>query len=257
MISKAFVTLAVVALGSASAGCTKDQEAHAQPQAPGPAEPNGEARAPRRSDGGIATVDVPDDAEVYVVDGNPSVRRPIIHLHGMCADPRDDLEAWGGIAREHGTIVALVGDVPCRAKPGRHQWTNDAAEIDRRIEAAASAVARSRGASFDLSEVIVIGESMGAARAELLATKFPERYTRLVLVGSPQTPSPDNLRGVKAVANLAGEKEAQQKMKAGTRALDAAGTPARFWELPGATHGEYGPDGEKIMGEALGFVATR
>ena len=42
--------------------------------------------------------------------------------------------------------------------------------------------------------LVLIGESMGAARAEALAARFPERYTRLVLVGSPETPSPDDLR---------------------------------------------------------------
>lgn len=251
MISKAFVALASLALASSTFAGTR-HEARAQARA----EPRGAAASPPRSSA-ITTVEVPDDRNVYVVDGNPSVHRPIVYLHGMCADPRDDLEAWGGIAKNHGTIIAVVGDVPCPNRPRRTQWTTDPRALDQRVEAAIGAVGRARGTTFDASEIVVIGESMGAARAELLATKFPRRYTRLVLVGSPQSPSPDNLRGVKAVANLAGEKEMQQKMKAGARALDRAGTPTRFWELPGATHGQYGPEGERIMGEAVGFVATR
>jgi pimeloyl-ACP methyl ester carboxylesterase len=260
VISKAITTLAAVGLGVMAAGCTRDP---ARARAQGQAEKTDEARPhetttnTRASDGAIRTVDVPGDAEVLVVDGDPGVRRPIVHLHGMCADPRDDLAAWGDVAKEHGTIVALIGDAPCANKPGLTQWTNDAAAIDARIQAALGAVARARGTTFDRAELVVIGESMGAARAERLATTFPDRYTRLVLVGSPQAPSPDNLRGVKAVANLAGENEAQENMKAGTRALDGAGTPARFWELPGATHGEYGPEGARIMGDALGFVGAR
>ena len=110
---------------------------------------------------------------------------------------------------------------------------------------------------FEPGDMIVIGESMGAARAELLATKFPEKYSRLVLVGSPQTPSARTLKGAKAIATLAGENEQQTQMKAGTRALEGSGTPTRFWELPDATHGNYGPDGERIMNEAITFVASR
>lgn len=217
-----------------------------------------EARADARErDEAIVTVEVPDDADVLVSPGDASVTRPIAYLHGMCADPREDLEAWGGIAKAHGTVIALAGDVPCEDAPGRRKWSKDPDAIDRRIGAAVSAVARARGLPLEPRSLVLIGESMGAARAEALAARFPERYTRLVLVGSPETPSPDDLRSARAVATLAGERETQDKMKAGARALDAAGIPARFWELPGATHGNYGPDGERIMGEAVGFVTGR
>jgi hypothetical protein len=46
-------------------------------------------------------------------------------------------------------------------------------------------------------------------------------------------------------------------MIAGTRALEEAGMATRFWELPGATHGQYGPEGERIMREAVAFVIAR
>jgi pimeloyl-ACP methyl ester carboxylesterase len=228
-------------------GCAK-REAQAQ---------SGEAIPPPRGEG-ISKVDVPgENRDPFVVDGNPSVRRPIVYLHGMCGDPKDDLEAWGNIAKQHGTIIAVMGDVACPDRPGRLKWSTDAEAIDARVDAAVKSVSSARGLQLEPSEVVIIGESMGAARAELLATKFPAKYTRLVLVGSPQTPSPQNLKGAKAVANLAGEKERQSMMRQGTRALENAGTPTRFWELPEATHGNYGPDGERIMNEALGFVATR
>lgn len=184
-------------------------------------------------------------------------QRPIVFLHGMCADPQEDIDAWGGAVEQHGTIVTVMGDVDCPDKPGMLKWSTDAAAIDARIDAALKSTGDARGLHLDSKDMIVIGESMGAARAELLASKYPDKYTRLVLVGSPQTPSPKNLHGAKAVANLAGEKEEQATMKQGTRALEAAGTPSRFWELPAATHGEYGPEGKRIMSEALGFVAAR
>lgn len=225
------IALGLLLLISATTGCSK-KEAQAQPAEELPPHP-------------------------YVVEGNASVHRPIIHLHGMCADPKEDLDAWGGVAKEHGTIIAVMGDVPCPAQPGRFRWTSDAAAIDRRIDDAVRTVSEARGLQLDTSEMIVIGESMGAARAELLASKFPEKYSRVVLVGSPQKPSPQNLKAAKAVANLAGEKEPQNAMRAGTRALESAGTPTRFWEIPKANHGDYGPDGERIMNEALSFVSSR
>jgi pimeloyl-ACP methyl ester carboxylesterase len=196
-------------------------------------------------------------AQSREVARGPTPERPIVYLHGMCSDPKEDLAAWGHIAEQHGAVVTVMGDVASPDKPGQLKWSTDAAAIDAKVDEAVKDVERARGVRLDPSGIILVGESMGAARAELLATKFPDKYTRLVLVGSPRTPSPRNLGGVKAVANLAGEKERQSMMKDGTRALESAGTPSRFWELPEATHGNYGPDGERIMNEAIGFVASR
>lgn len=246
------VFAAITVAGLALATCTGNtrREAHADP--PPRAEP-----APSRLAGSIASVDVTGDARVYIVPGNPSVRRPLVYLHGMCSDPRHDLEAWGEVAERHGTIVALQGDLPCPEKPGRRKWSNDATSLDARLRAALEAVARIATGPLVLDDAaIVIGESMGAARSELLASRYPARYTRLVLVGSPQTPSPQSLRGARAVANLAGEHEDQSHMRQGARALADAGKRARFWVLPGATHGNYGPEGARVMDEAIGFVAA-
>lgn len=233
----------------ALAGCSKVQKARADADA---------VAKPRAAVGERATVDVPNDKDVLVVIGKPDVKRPIVHLHGMCGSPKSDLDAWGStVAKDHGTIIAVTGDVPCPGQPGLFQWSSDADELDARISAAIDAVNAARSLDLDKNEVLLVGESMGASRAELLATKKPERYPRLVLVGSPQTPSPQNLAGVRAVANLAGEKEGQAAMKNGARALSAAGKASQFWELPGAVHGEYGPEGARIMSEAVAFVATR
>lgn len=202
-------------------------------------------------------VEVSGDRKLFVAFGDTGEQRPIVYLHGMCADPREDLDAWGNIAQEHGTIVALVGDVPCADKPGRTAWPEDAKQIDQRIDAALDAVNATGRVKLEKNDFILIGESMGAARAELLAKRFPDRYTRLVLVGSPQRPSPENFKGAKAVANLAGEKEAQSNMREGARVLENAGTASQFFLLPGAVHGHYGPEGERIMRDAVAFVATR
>lgn len=208
----------------------------------------------------IETVEVPGDEPVLVVIGNASVHRPIVYLHGMCADPAHDLAAWGGVSEKEGTILALAGDVPCtnaRASAPTKKWSDDVHAIDLRIARAVEAVNDAKSQNLERSEILVVGSSMGAARAERLARSHPRRYTGLVLVGSPRTPSPANLRGVHAVANLAGEREAQSNMRSGTKLLAQAGTATRFWELPDAQHGEYGPDGERVMSEAIDFVSSR
>lgn len=201
-------------------------------------------------------IDVPGGTPVLVVRGRRENHRPIVHLHGMCEDPRGNLAAWGAVAKVHGTIIALHGDVPC---PGTKstRWSDDARKHDARIVSSIEAANAASGTSLDAGDIILVGESMGAARAESLAKLNPERYSRLVLVGSPQVASAARLRGVRAVANLAGEREGQHNAKASTRALEAAGVATQFWQIPGATHGDYGSDGERLIGEALAFVAPR
>lgn len=227
-------------------GCGRSREAQAQP-APVQAAERGEPTA----------VDVAGDKPVLVVPGNPSVRRPIVHLHGMCENPRANIDAWAGVAKDQGTIVALVGDMPCPDGSGQTKWTDDATKLDARISAAIAAVNAAKGTTLDIKEVLVVGESMGAARAESLAKANPARYSRLVLVGSPQVVSPSNVRNVRAVANLAGDREPQQMAKQATRELTRAGIDAQFFELTGAAHGEYGANGERTMAAAIAFVASR
>lgn len=250
------IAVAIGALSLALAlalGCTRDPKDHARAE-PSLALPPAQAASPSDA---ISTVDVPGDTPVVVVVGQPDVRRAIVHLHGMCDDPRGNLEAWGGVAQEHGTVIALVGDVPCPGRNGRSKWSDDAEKTDGRIQAAIAAVNAARGTALDPNEIVLVGESMGAARAESLAKAVPERYARLVLVGSPQVVAPANVRGARAIANLAGEREGQQLAKQATRALSQAGVPSEFLELTGASHGEYGPEGERIMSEAIAFVASR
>jgi len=203
----------------------------------------------------IESIDVPNDRAALFVDGKRDDKRVLVHLHGMCAGARDDLAAWGAVAKERGTIVALMGDVACPEPPGTTRWSEDASGIDRRITAAIEAASARRKQKLDVSNVVLIGESMGAARAELLATKFPERYARLVLIGSPQKPSAQGLKAVQAVANVVAQNEPQLSIKQGTRALDSAGLRTRLFVLPGSSHGDYGADGVRVMNEAIGFVA--
>lgn len=200
----------------------------------------------------IETVPVPGDREVEVVAGNR--HRPVVFLHGMCSEARPSVESFAESVVQYGTIVALEGDAPC---PSGASWTKDPVAIDARVNAAIDAVNAKLGIALDKNETIVIGESMGASRAIALASQFPSKYRRIVLVGGPETPSAQQLARAKAVALLAGEKEPQEKMRRGATELERAGVDARFWLLPDATHGTYGSNGERIMGEVVAFVTSK
>ncbi len=202
--------------------------------------------------GTVEKVDVPGDRAAFVVIG--AEPRAIVYLHGMCSEPKSDLDVWARSVSALGTVLALEGDVPCEGRGGR-TYTQDIGALDRRIDAAIAAVAAEHAVRLD--EIVLVGESLGASRTIALASQFPARYPRLVLVGGPETPSPSELRRAKAVALLAGEKEPQGKMREGASALAGAGIPARFWELADATHGTYGPEGAASMTEAVAFVLQR
>lgn len=213
--------------------------------------PEPRPRAPRS--GAIETLDVPGDKPVLVVVGE-NTQRPIVHLHGMCTEPKSDLEAWSSSVADHGTVVAIVGDASCPGQPGMATWSMDVAALDARIGAALQAVHFQRGVELDPANIVLIGESMGASRAQSLAAKFPGKYTRLVLASGPEMPNAAKLGDVKKIALLAGDEEPQDKMRNGADLLVQAGLSARFWTLDGAAHGEYGTAGARRMGEALAFV---
>jgi pimeloyl-ACP methyl ester carboxylesterase len=246
------VTLAV-ALGTA---CNRPRRAEAEARPPVTSEVRlTSAELTRTRSGTLETVDVQGDKDVLVLVGE-NTKRPIVYLHGMCSDARSDLESWGNDVSAHGTIIALSGDAACPRQNGKTTWTTDVLAIDARIGAAVEAVHFHRGVDFDPAAIVLVGESMGAARALSLASEFPAKYTRLVLVGSPEAPRPRALGSANGVALLAGELERQDLMEGGAKTLSNAGVRARYWELPGARHGTYGPSGGPLMSEAIGFVVA-
>jgi pimeloyl-ACP methyl ester carboxylesterase len=238
-----------------ASACRRPAEAGREPPASSATAHSAELYAPRPAPTGeIETVPVPNDRDVLVVLGE--TKRPIVYIHGMCAEARPDLDAWATAVNHYGTIIALEGDVICPNGNRGTSWSPDAAALDARIDAAIAAVRDARHVALVPSEVLVIGESLGASRALSLASRFPSKYTRLVVVGGPETPSSKELASTKAVALLAGENESQEKMRQGALRLVSAGLSARFWELPAATHGSYGPEGARVMAEAVAFATT-
>jgi hypothetical protein len=195
----------------------------------------------------LEELEVPGDLPAFVVRGQgPST---MVFLHGWCGSAMFYAHSFRRAAARRGTLVALQGNVPCDSAPDR-DWSITPERLHERIEAALKAA----GLAPERGNAVLIGYSSGALYAEHLAMRWPERYTRVVLIASPEKPAVYRLRHARAVVTIAPEIDVHELPKAGARELNAAGIPATFLVLPGASHGGMGTDPERAMDEALQFV---
>jgi pimeloyl-ACP methyl ester carboxylesterase len=185
----------------------------------------------------------------FVLRGEPRGKARLVFLHGMCGHALGYAQSFQWSAASKGTLVAPQGDKLCGKGPWA-LWSGDLAALDRRIVDAF----RRLGDEDPIGDVVLMGYSQGATRAEALARKWPERYTRLVLLGAPKAASPQGLASVRGAVMMAGERDRQDQMKAGMRAFRAAGIPSTFMVIPEATHGAMGPTPEHTMGAALDWL---
>ncbi|AUX42095.1 hypothetical protein SOCE26_035220 [Sorangium cellulosum] len=190
---------------------------------------------------------VPGDRPAFVVTGRGGACPRMIALHGMCGHGLGFVQAFQGAAREHGGVLGLQGDIPCGADGVFTKYSPNPEETDERIR---KALAACGGAAEDLT---IIGYSQGAYVGERLAERWPERYSRLVLLGAPTTPSAARLRDIQGAVLISGEFDAKYRMKDGTTGLLAAKIPAIYREMPGAHHGEM-PEAERLMDDALDWL---
>jgi pimeloyl-ACP methyl ester carboxylesterase len=185
----------------------------------------------------------------WVLRGGPRGPEKMVFLHGMCGHGLGYAQAFQFSAAKWGTLIAPQADVVCGKGPWA-KWSGNLDALDARIQAAFIAL----GLPEPIEDVVVLGYSQGATRAEALARRWPKRYTRLVLMAAPQTPSPRGLSSLSSAVMMAGSRDRQDLMKAGARALLAAGIPTTYKVIPEATHGAMGPTPEKTMGEALEWL---
>jgi pimeloyl-ACP methyl ester carboxylesterase len=197
-------------------------------------------------------VPVPGDRPLRVAQGLANVERAIVYLHGMCGAEKG-ADVWADLATKYGTLITVRADVPCDDRPG-YKWPKDPSAMQARIEQALELVRDLRGGRLSERDVVLIGYSQGAHRAERLAATYPHRYRTLVLGGPPGAASPERLRHARRVAVLGGELEDTSHMVDGYLALRAAGIDAEFFTLPRAGHGGYGPEGRRIIAEVFAYV---
>ncbi len=192
-------------------------------------------------------VDVPGDYRVLALRGPHSRRLAMVYLHGRCVFPGYYVDSFIKTAAERGDLVALQGDVSCGGD-FVNEWSLDIAKLDRRID---EAFARANVVS---REIVLIGYSQGADRAEALVARYPHKYKAVILIASSSPPSPVRLKTVRAAALMAGTRDIQTNMQAGLVALKAARIEATFIPLPDAWHGHMGSEPEVSMKRALDFV---
>jgi predicted esterase len=213
-------------------------------------EPGSEAEGSVR----IEDVRVPDDLPAVVIRGLRPNGLRMLFLAGMCTHPGGYLQSFQRTAAAHGDLVAVQGDVSCGGEGASRRWSSDLEAMDKRIDAAfvASGLGEPR-------EIVVIGYSQGAERAERLVGRWPEKYSSAVLMASPVRPSRTNLRDAHAAVLMAGtlDAHAQAQSKSAVPSLLRANVPVTFIELPGARHGQMGAEPESSMEEALDFIEAR
>jgi predicted esterase len=199
-------------------------------------------------------VRVPNDLDAYVLRGaRGGGRLRVVFVPGMCVHPLGYAQAFQNAAAAHGEMIAVQGDTSCGGDGAARRWTSDLATMDRRIDAAFAAAGLDPPA-----DVTLVGYSQGAERAERLAARYPDKYTRVVLMASPVRPSAARLEHARAAVMMAGTYDvAHGRMKGSVESLRRRGVPSTFIEIPGARHGGMGLTPEPTMDEALDFVASR
>jgi pimeloyl-ACP methyl ester carboxylesterase len=201
-----------------------------------PASPTASAGAPTEaSELRVETLKPRGDRKVLVVPGE--TRTAIVYLHGRCGDPTA-FEAWAPAGRKFGTILSLEGDVKC--KGGRTKWAGDVARLDARITAAIAQARAELGLDIAEEPRVVVGYSQGSLRAEALATRFPKRYPRAVLIAGPRAPKDTSLGSTEAVLFLVGDHDVRGPLHEAAEKLESHGKNARYLELKDARHGDYG-----------------
>jgi pimeloyl-ACP methyl ester carboxylesterase len=187
---------------------------------------------------------------VYALRGGRGGPDRIVFLHGLCGHGLGYAQSFQNTAAERGALVAPQGDVPCGDGPWA-RWSADLDALDARITQAFVAL----GHAQPIVDRIVIGYSQGATRAESLARRFPDRYTRVVLIGGPYAAKATGLSHLRAAVTMAGDRDRRDLMQAGARVLEAAKIPATFLLIPGASHGSMGSNPERTMAEVFAWIS--
>jgi pimeloyl-ACP methyl ester carboxylesterase len=192
------------------------------------------------------------DRDLRIAHAQADSLHAVVYLHGMCGDSRG-ADSWVDIATQKATVVTVRADVPCPDRPG-YKWPQEPSSIQQRIDRALEHVKQLRAGHLETNVVTLIGYSQGAHRAERLAAAYPTRYRKLVLGGPPTPAEVELLAHTEAVAILGGELEDTSHMELGFAQLKAAGKNARFFLLPKAHHGGYGPEGRQVMSTVLDWL---
>jgi len=194
---------------------------------------------------------VPGDRVAAVVrstDGAPPVT---VFMPGMCSNGSAYLHTFPEAARKQGGVVAIEGDQPCGTEGFRtFSWDTDRQHA--RVEAALAAAGL---AEIPREGITIVGYSQGALLAERMAQRWPDRYTRIVLIGAPTDPSPKNLARARALVTMSCDRDVPARMKQGAANAARSGVPATYFEMPGCTHGNVA-EAERIFDATFDWLRS-
>jgi pimeloyl-ACP methyl ester carboxylesterase len=198
----------------------------------------------------VTTLEIPGDQPVFALQGGRRDSGVVgVVLHGWCSHGMGVLQAFQFAAAEVGRFIALQGDHHCGAGPMRG-WSGDVAALDARIDSAL----RSYLGGPAPAEIVVVGSSQGAERAVALARRYPDKYTRLILMSGPKPIEPGRLKGLKGAYFFVGQHEQRQPMAESARRFQAAGLRAKLQVIPGAGHADFHGAGDPLSREAFRFL---
>lgn len=198
----------------------------------------------------VERFDVPGDRAASIVksaDGRPP---RLVFLPGICSNGGAYLYGFAEAARAHGGAIAIDGDRPCGNSRDFSSITSDPDHEEPRILAALGAAGV---ANPQTQDVILVGYSLGATLIENMVKRNPERYPRVILIGSPRDPRLDRLHGTKAVVTMSCALDIPGRMKNASKRLVAAGIASMYLEMPGCTHGNVA-EGDRIFNEAFSWL---
>lgn len=194
---------------------------------------------------------VPKDKATSFVRGARGTRRVTVFMGGVCSNAFAYLSGFPEAARAQGGVVAIEGDLPCGPNtPGFHSFSWDAAKQHARVTAALVAAGIE---DVPTEGITLIGYSAGAGIGEQMAERWPDRYTRLVLIAAPTDPSTRRLAKARGVVTMACSLDVTGRMRDAAKRLNKIGVPAQYVEMPGCTHGNLA-EGEDRMGQAFRFL---
>ncbi len=198
----------------------------------------------------VVTLPVEGDLPASLVKGLLGRPPAIVFLPGLCSNANAYLQGFPEAARAAGGVVAIDGEKPC--VPGFRSFIRDPPKQHARILAAFQAAGL---AGMPPEGVTIVGYSQGASIAEDLVEKYPAIYTRVVLMGSPKDPASHRIKGVRAAGTMSCSLDVPGRMKQGAKKLEALGVAARYFEMPGCTHGNLA-DGDRVFGDVFAFLAS-
>lgn len=204
---------------------------------------------------------VPATVERIAIEGDEPasfVRAPdgstprIIFLAGICTIGYAYLMSFPEAARAHGGALTLEGDQPCPGYPDFRSFSNDADKQEKRIQAALAALMGGEVAA-PAGGFTLVGYSRGATIAERMSHKWPDRYPRVIVIGSPTDPNVELLSKARAVATMSCSRDNPWRMKGALTSLRFRKIPAEYFEMPDCTHGNV-TDGDRVFGEAFTWL---